>query len=688
MALVPNDLITNRQRRCPVVIVLDTSRSMDSVLIRAVEDALNRFRDQLVSNPVAASRVEMALITVGGSATLLQPFVSARSFPPPRLKAAGPRLIGEAMHMALDEIDRRKLCYNQAEIDYDRPWIWLMTAGPPEDHDWQQAAERAVQAQNEDLVSVFPVCIGDDAGLYALGQFATHLNPVTLEPGTFLRMFEWQSTPSQVSSPSTPWGPSETDPIDSGSTPIGEQVEFEPVDSGESADPADSSSRTDNITHYGIDWGTQDGTADTFIKEAPTEPYPIGCDAVNKVNNVPESEGDLKYKIRQDANKPTKPPEYLVNNRQPRCPIVLLLDTSESMKGEPITMLSKAINEFRSEVAADAIASLRVDLAVISFGGSAQLLHDFASCGSFETPTFSANGGRAIGEAIHLTLDLIEERKELYKSLGIRYFRPWAFLIATGSPDDPDWRQAATSAVQAEEQEKVTFFPVGFGDKVDLQTLGEFSHETSVLRFRSGMFSKLFTWLSVSLHAGSKAIPAEHNLLNLSSCESTPSSDSSQPIDRCFSIFLCYRHSDTEAVAHRMNDWLVEEFGEDQVYMDCAIPPGVNFKIWLENKLQRCNALLVVVGRDWLCAPGNTGTPRLHERDDWVRIEIERALERQIPIVPVYLSGAARVATADLPESIRNLADYQYERIDAGRYFRDDMSRLLKALRDLERLEG
>ena len=55
-------------------------------------------------------------------------------------------------------------------------------------------------------------------------------------------------------------------------------------------------------------------------------------------------------------------------NPEPRCPCVLLLDDSGSMSGQPITQLNEGLKPFRNELAADPLASKRVEMAVITFG--------------------------------------------------------------------------------------------------------------------------------------------------------------------------------------------------------------------------------------------------------------------------------------------------------------------------------
>jgi uncharacterized protein YegL len=229
MALVPDDLVTNRQQRCPVVLALDASSSMHGTRINTLNEALRGFKNELVADPVASLRVELAVISFGDSATLLEDFVTLQSFDPPVLKADGMTAMGAAVNMALEQIEARKQTYRSAGIRYYRPWLWLMSDGMPTDR-WEDAAERARQAEDDRKVTVFPVGIGDDANLETLNMFASR-PAVRVQPGMFGRMFEWLSASLQARSHSVP-KPSPSGEGDAAVTAAGEQIKFPSVDWG------------------------------------------------------------------------------------------------------------------------------------------------------------------------------------------------------------------------------------------------------------------------------------------------------------------------------------------------------------------------------------------------------------------------------------------------------------------------
>lgn len=204
------------------------------------------------------------------------------------------------------------------------------------------------------------------------------------------------------------------------------------------------------------------------------------------------------------------------DNPEPRCPVVLLLDTSGSMKGAPIEQLNQALQTFDRELKMDSLASLRVEVAILTFGGKVQTISGFgeeagADVGMdagkafttvdiFQPPNLTAGGGTPMGEAARRGLELLRKRKEIYKQTNLDYFRPWMFLITDGKPTDT-WESAAEQARQEDKRKGVLFFGIGV-EGADMEKLGRFSPENRPpLRLKGLAFSELFQWLSRSLTA-------------------------------------------------------------------------------------------------------------------------------------------------------------------------------------------
>jgi TIR domain len=122
------------------------------------------------------------------------------------------------------------------------------------------------------------------------------------------------------------------------------------------------------------------------------------------------------------------------------------------------------------------------------------------------------------------------------------------------------------------------------------------------------------------------------------------------------SIFLSYRRTDAPGHAGRLYDRLVDRFGEAGVFKDLdSMEPGADFGEVIEETVARCDALIAVIGRDWLAAD-EAGLRRLDSPEDWVRLEIGNALKRKVRVIPVLVEGARMPSAADLPEDLQALA--------------------------------
>ncbi|MEO5780209.1 MAG: toll/interleukin-1 receptor domain-containing protein [Arthrobacter oryzae] len=107
-------------------------------------------------------------------------------------------------------------------------------------------------------------------------------------------------------------------------------------------------------------------------------------------------------------------------------------------------------------------------------------------------------------------------------------------------------------------------------------------------------------------------------------------------------ILISYRREDSADVTGRIYDRLIQQFGREAVFMDVdSIPLGVDFRVHLDEQVAKCEVFLAVIGRDWMQHLGSTGRTRLDDPRDFVRIEIESALKRQIPVIPVLVRGAS-----------------------------------------------
>ncbi|MBD2137361.1 VWA domain-containing protein [Anabaena sp. FACHB-1237] len=193
---------------------------------------------------------------------------------------------------------------------------------------------------------------------------------------------------------------------------------------------------------------------------------------------------------------PVGMPEF-VENPENRCPVILLLDTSGSMSGQPIQELNRGLAAFKEDVMKDAHASLSVEVAIVTFG-PVRLTQDFVTIDHFIPPKLEVDGSTPMGAAIEYALDLLEKRKQSYKDNGVHYYRPWVFLITDGAPTDY-WEGAAQRVREEEEQRRMLFFTVGV-QGADMNKLKQIAPPERPPVTLNGLdFRSLFLWLSSSM---------------------------------------------------------------------------------------------------------------------------------------------------------------------------------------------
>ena len=206
-----------------------------------------------------------------------------------------------------------------------------------------------------------------------------------------------------------------------------------------------------------------------------------------------------------------------VSNPAPRCPVILLLDTSGSMSGQPLRELQSGLDQFLRETSDDETASMSVELEIITFGGDAEIQASFAPvCDIADMPPMlSANGSTPLGEALKLADSELKARRRLYKQKGIASYKPWIVLMTDGCPND-NYKSAAASMKSLGEEGKLQYIGIGIGDEADFDTLRDILPERpGPVKLKGLCFKEFFKWLTDSLKSVSASSVAEQDNVRL-----------------------------------------------------------------------------------------------------------------------------------------------------------------------------
>lgn len=162
-----------------------------------------------------------------------------------------------------------------------------------------------------------------------------------------------------------------------------------------------------------------------------------------------------------------------------------------------------------------------------------------------------------------------------------------------------------------------------------------------------------------------------------------PTTHNEQPVKpkQKQAIFVSYRRDDSREITGRICDRLNNEYGQQTIFRDVdSIPAGADFREHISQTIEKCQVLLVVIGPNWTDASNSAGQRRLEIDNDPVRVEIETALGKQKPIIPVLVKNGDMPDAARLPESIKLLAYKNAVPIPAEPYFHQGVDRLINEL--------
>lgn len=145
-------------------------------------------------------------------------------------------------------------------------------------------------------------------------------------------------------------------------------------------------------------------------------------------------------------------------------------------------------------------------------------------------------------------------------------------------------------------------------------------------------------------------------------------------------IFISYRREETAYPAGWLYDRLADRYGNGQVFKDVdSIQLGDDFVEAITRAVGSCDVVLVLIGDEWLTITDEQGRRRLDDPDDFVRLEIQAALTRNVRVIPILVDRATMPRPEELPDSLAKLVRRQALEFSPAR-FEFDTSRLFKVL--------
>ncbi len=181
----------NPENRCPVLLLLDNSGSMQGRPIEELNAGLQILRDELFADSLAAKRVELAIVTFG-PVTVQNDFTGVQHFYAPTLTVAADTPMGGAIEQGLELLRSRKDSYRANGVAFYRPWVFLMTDGGPTDS-ISRARQLIEEGERNKSFMFFAVGV-EGANFEVLRQLSPNREPLKLQGLKFRELFQWLSS--------------------------------------------------------------------------------------------------------------------------------------------------------------------------------------------------------------------------------------------------------------------------------------------------------------------------------------------------------------------------------------------------------------------------------------------------------------------------------------------------------------
>jgi uncharacterized protein YegL len=198
-------------------------------------------------------------------------------------------------------------------------------------------------------------------------------------------------------------------------------------------------------------------------------------------------------------------------NKDQKCPVVLLLDTSGSMEGKPIEELNKAITKLKDDILEDPLLTNRLEVGIVAFDDDARVERAIdLITPETHLPMLQVGGRTNLVAGMEKAIEMVEERKTFYKSNGEQYYRPFIVLFTDGAPTNTtDEVEALDQKIQTlSDNKKFVFLPFGV-EGADMQMLAKLAAQTADERLQNKAkaflmkdvtkFSEVFAFVSASI---------------------------------------------------------------------------------------------------------------------------------------------------------------------------------------------
>lgn len=192
-------------------------------------------------------------------------------------------------------------------------------------------------------------------------------------------------------------------------------------------------------------------------------------------------------------------------NTEQKCLCVLCLDVSGSMSGEPIKALNEGLKEFANEIKRDSVARKRLELSIVTFDDTINVVQEPDLVDFFTMPTLTTGGTTKLVDGVRAAIRKVEERKNFYRQNGITFYRPFIILMTDGEPDsDQDLNSLAKEIKQGVEGKHFTFWAVG-SQGYNYNKLASICYPHPPKSLQGLKYVEFFQWLSATMTMVSKS---------------------------------------------------------------------------------------------------------------------------------------------------------------------------------------